>query len=613
MAENLIISLIIKAIDQATGPMRRVTNNFAHMRRGWQQASASFAKAAQMRQAAEGVASFARKARAAIAAPISAFEDFEAAMSGVRAVTRGITEKEFADLTDTASKLGATTRFTATQAAQAMKFLGMAGFNAAKQMAAVPATLDLATAAGTDLGRTADIVSDIMGAFNKTAKETRSVADMLAVTMTGANVNLETMFETMKLVGPIATKMKISMADVAAMTGLMGSAGIKGSMAGTALRGSILRLIDPSKKAAAFLEQLKVKTVDASGNMRPMIKILDEVAKASAGLGTAKQGAMIKEIFGLRAVSGVATLLDKIAKGEVQKFSAEIENSSGAVAEMARIMDDNARGATVRLTSAVDGLNIAVGSQLTPSLTSLKETMMGVIQGMTVWSKEHPDLTKAIGLTVGVVALLATGLAGLMFTMAAATTALGVMAIAFGSSQTGAQLMGGAIRGLIVRIGAMAAWIWATALPAMGAWAASLWATIAPALAAAAPFIAIAVAIGAITLAVALLIKHWKELDFLEGIKGIVDSLGADGVLSTIGQLFDPRTLLKEIGVIGPAAPAVAPIGGAGAGAGGGRMSGELSIKVETEPGTRASVTSMQGSGLDLTADTGLMLAGFKG
>ena len=436
MADRLLISLIIRAIDQATGPLRKVTNNFQALRTGWTQAQQSFARAAEMRQAAAGVATFAAKAREAIAAPINAFEEFQAGMSAVRAVSRGITEDEFTALVEKAKELGATTRYTASQAAEAMHFLGMAGFDAAQQMEAVPSMLNLATAASTDLGRTSDVVSDLLDSFGMTAADTGKLTDALAITITGANVTLETLFETMKLLGPIADDLKIPLEEVASISGVLGSAGIKGSLAGTAMRASLNRLLKPTDAAAAHLKDLKVEVEDADGNMRPFVLILDEVGKAMTGMGTRARGAIISEVFGIRAQSSVSKLIKAIDTGRVSDFADEIRNSTGAAAEMARIMDDNARGATIRMESAIDGLNIAIGEQLEPELTSLKETVTEIVQGMTEWARQNPRLTKAIALTVGVVALLATALAGIMFTFAALTSAKGIVLLAAGFTKT---------------------------------------------------------------------------------------------------------------------------------------------------------------------------------
>lgn len=620
---DLSIALIIKAIDRASAPIRKITGNFKAMSVAVNRAQKAFAVGANMRQAAEGVNTFARATRNLLAAPISSFEDFEAAMSGVKAVSRGITDNEFKQLTEVAANLGATTRFTATQAAEGMKFLGMAGFSASKQILAIPAALDLATAAGTDLGRTTDILSDIMGAFNKEAEDTRDISDMLAVTITGSNTTLETLFETMKLVGPVATDMKISMQDVAAMTGIMGSAGIKGSLAGTALRAAIQRLVKPSAAAAEMLKRMRIETGDAQGNMRPLTDIIGDIATATEKMGTKQRGGILAEVFGVRALSGMSKLMQKMKGGEIKKFSDDIKNSTGATAEMARIMDDNAKGATVRLSSALDGLMNSLGKRLAPILTSLKETFTEIVSGLTIWTNEHPGLTRVIMLTVGAVAVLATILSGLLFTATAIVTAWGIMGVAIAAVKTAVLVLNGGLVASVLAIKTWAITIWTTAIATLKGWAitiwtrtipamialtAKLWASVPAALAAAAPFLAVGLAIAGITLAIIQLVKHWKDLDILEGLRGIADTIGESGILSTIGQLFDPRTLLKDVGVLGGGS-AIETLARGGAGAAGASGKVEVGIKVDSEG--RVSVPQMSTEGaVDAFTDVGFATVG---
>ena len=596
MADNLLVGIILKAIDRATAPIRRVTKNFELMRAASVRANKSFAKAANIRQAAEGMSRFARAARGAVLAPIKEFESFQAAMSAVKAKTKNLTDQEFTDLTNKAKELGAATRFTSTQSATAMEFMAQAGFNAAEQLEAVPTVLNLATAAGTDLGRTSDILTDIMGAFGKTTADTTNVADILTTTMIGSNTTLETLFETLKIVGPPARLLGIELKDVAVMAGILGNAGIKGSLGATALKASLTRLIKPIGGAKKILRDLKIEVADADGKFRGLSTILQDVDEKTKALGQVERARKISELFGIRGVTGAANIISSLETGKLVEFTKEMENIGGATNRVATIMDDNAAGATIRLTSALSGLGVEVGEKMEPALTSLKETVTAVIQSITAWVVEHPGLTKAIGLTAGAVALLATGLTGIIFTLVAATTALGVFQLATGGAQTGQQLMASSLKFLGGRIKAFAsliftrtipavfawvgsiattamptftAWaimiwtktitaitgfavaIWTRAIPAMIAWIVKLWASVPAAAAAALPFLAVALAIGAITLAIIQLIKHWDELDFAEVMKGISQTVGESGVFSTILQSLDPRTLLEDMGLIG--------------------------------------------------------------
>lgn len=503
MATNLNVSLVIRAIDRATAPMRAVTGGFRAMRESKQRADKAFASAANLRQAGDAVERFAGVARSAVASPIRAFEEFDQAMASVAAVSGNLLPGQFEKLEAKAKELGATTGFTATEAAQGLQFFAIAGFDAEEAMTALPSAMDLAVASGSDLARTSDILSDIMGAFGKEASDATSISDQLATTLTNSNTTLETLFETMKLVGPIAADLKFPMSDVAAMAGVLGSAGIKGSLAGTALRSSMLKLAAPSSKARDILKKLGIAMVDGNGDMRNMIDILSEVADRTKGAGTAVRVSFLKELTGLRAVSGISKLL-ATGGDELKRFSAQIQNSSGAVKEMAEIRFDNARGKTAILTSALSGLLITVGEQLNPVLSAAKGILTDVINVINAWASRNPGLTKTLIIAAAAIAGLTTAIAALMFTLATATTALGVFNLAMGGTKTGAQLMSLALKpigGLITRF-----------LPTLALWTASWWASAPAVLAATWPILAIIAAIALLIAAVVIVVRHWDTL-----------------------------------------------------------------------------------------------------
>jgi TP901 family phage tail tape measure protein len=657
VADDLKANIVIKAIDRASSAMRTVTKNFETMRAAQKRANIAFRRAADLRQAGEGVSRFSRAMIGAVRGPIQEFEEFQATMSNVKAVMGGLTEKEFADLTERAKELGGTTRWTATQAAQAMKYFGMAGYDAEKTMAGVPITLDLATAAGTDLGRTADIVSDLMGSLGVSMSDLPEFANQLTRTFTGANVTLETLFESLIYSGAVAKQMKVSNQELLAMTGLLGSVGIKGSTAGTALRAMIAKLTAMRRQGQKTLQALNVGITDVAGNLRPLPDILSDVLISTAEMGTAKRGKAFAHIFGLDAMTAASSLAT-MGRDEIAKFTTEVASGTKTVQEVARVMDDNARGATIRLSSAIGGLNLTMADQLEPTLTSTKQELAGVIQSLTEFANAHPTTVKVIMMTVGALGVLSAGLTGLIFTMAAATTAMGVFAVAMGSQKTGAELMGAALKFLIVRIRALTVtifkraipattvWVWTVAkrlMPTFTGWATSLWTKVVPAvggaaktiwvkalpalamyiksawaaaaasLAAVAPFLAIGAAIAGVSLAIVQLVKHWDELDFEEGMKGISEHLSEFGILSTLGELFDPRTLLKDMGVMGGTKPPViAPTAEAapatlGAAA---QAQGRVDVGIKVDAEGRATASKIRETGPVRTdIDTGMLMA----
>ena len=238
--------------------------------------------------------------------------DFDEQMSKVQALTRlNKNDPMLAKLRDQAKDLGATTWASATQVADAQAFYAMAGFDPQAIMDALPATLDLAKAGGVDVGRAADIGSNILSAFGLEPTEMDKVADILVSVFTRTNTSLEMLGDTMKYVGPIAKDLKIPLEEATAMAGILGNVGIQGSQAGTAMRALQSRLAAPPSAAKKALKELKVSTKDVAGNFRSMPEILADVMKATSKLGNADRLGYLKAIAGEEAGSAFAAFLDK--------------------------------------------------------------------------------------------------------------------------------------------------------------------------------------------------------------------------------------------------------------------------------------------------------------
>ncbi|MFI3271942.1 MAG: phage tail tape measure protein [Pseudomonadota bacterium] len=203
---------------------------------------------------------------------------FEDQMAKVGAVSRA-SAQDMELLTKQARELGASTQFSAREAAEAQQYLAMAGFTVQQNLAALPSVLNLAAATAMDLGRASDISSDILSAFGLEAKEMNRVADTLALTCATTNVNMELLGDTMKYVAPVARMAGLSLEETAAMAGLLGNVGIKGSQAGTTLKAMLNKLSAPTTEAKALFEQLGVTVQDASGNLRSPVAILGEMSK----------------------------------------------------------------------------------------------------------------------------------------------------------------------------------------------------------------------------------------------------------------------------------------------------------------------------------------------
>ena len=391
------------------------------------QAAASFAQA---RAGVFDTASMVGMIATPFVASIQTAAAFEASMSKVQAITRANGD-EIKKLTDNARMLGETTQFSATQAADAMSYLGMAGWNTEQIMAGMPGLLALAAAGGTDLARTADIVSDDLTAFGLSAENASHMADVFAVTATRTNTNVEMIGETMKYAAPVARAFGASMEETAALTGLMANAGVKASQAGTSLRAGFLRLAGPPKKSAKAMEELGISMSDLSAQQaeasqalkslgidmdsisgtpsHKMVAILTELKEKTAGLSDEQKLATMQAIFGTEAATGWLNVLEA-GPDVFESLVKEMENCDGEAEKMAAVMMDNAQGAWIQFKSAVEGVAISIGSIFLPGITSaLKHvaTFTGSLSGLI---KEHEGV---VGSIVSVGASLGTAILAL--------------------------------------------------------------------------------------------------------------------------------------------------------------------------------------------------------
>ncbi|WP_298594742.1 phage tail tape measure protein [uncultured Mitsuokella sp.] len=282
--------------------------------------------------------------------------DFEAQMKRVQAIS-GATETEFAALTNKAKEMGASTQFSATESGQALQYMAMAGWNTNQMLAGIPGVMSLAAASGEDLGRVSDIVTDALTAFGLQAEDSGRFADVLAIAASKSNTNVAMMGETFKYAAPLAGALKYSIEDVSLAIGLMANSGIKASDAGTALRATMVRLVDPPKDAAEALDKLGVKAANADGTMKPLRQTMRELRTAFAGLTDKQKTQMAASIAGQEAVSGFLALI-KASDSDFDNLANAIDNANGAAKEQERIMNDNLKGDLKSLSSAWESLQL---------------------------------------------------------------------------------------------------------------------------------------------------------------------------------------------------------------------------------------------------------------
>jgi len=399
MAGRFTIEAVLKAIDRFSAPIAKMQSKFARFSksvgrsfRDLDRMSGRFLGGLKNVGIAAGVAGAA--AGAAMANVVKTGADFEQMLTNAAAKFPGQIRAgtdAFRELRDAAAEVGATTEFKASQAAEGLNFLAMAGFDAKQSVAALPGVVDLATAAQVELGRASDIATDSLGAFGLMTKDAAQlgenlarVNDVIARTTTSANATVEDMFESIKDGAPVATSAGASIETFASLVGTMANSGIKGSKAGTTLKNVFVRLAAPANKGAEALKKLGVSTKDAQGNMRDVIDILDDLGVAMDGMGSAERAGFLDAIFGKRAIAGVNVLLDKGAEG-LRQYRTELEGAEGASKDMAATMRDTTTGDLNTLKSAVEAVKIAV-------FGAVKGPFREIVQSLTEWTRANREV-----------------------------------------------------------------------------------------------------------------------------------------------------------------------------------------------------------------------------
>lgn len=318
----------------------------------------------------------------AATAAVKTAADFESAMSNVHAIM-GDTYDD--SLPKFAQQLGATTAWSAQEVAQAMQYTGMAGWTAQENIEGLKGILDLASASGTDLALTSDIVTDAISAFGYTAADSALFADTMTAACTSANVSVETLGESYKYCGALAGTMGYELDQVTTALAVMGNNGIKGSQAGTALRSAISNLAAPTKQMKEGMDALGISLKNQDGSMKTFEEVIDNVRTSFSGLGEAEQAAYAKQIFGKQAMAGMLAIINTSAD-EYDALAASIDASGGAADKAAKTQLDNLNGQLTLLKSAIEGAAIAFGNRMLPYLkraTTFAQGLMDKINGLS--------------------------------------------------------------------------------------------------------------------------------------------------------------------------------------------------------------------------------------
>lgn len=339
---------------------------------------------------------------AGLAKSITIGAAFESDMAKVAAVSRA-SDEQLKQLTATARKLGAETQWSASEAAQGMQYLAMAGFKTNEIIETMPGMLNLASAGAIDLASASDIASNILTGFGLSASDMNRVGDVLTNTFTQSNTTLQGLGATMKYAAPVAKAMGVSIEQAAAMAGKLGDAGIQGEMAGTTLRSVLLRLSAPSEKAAVALDALGVKTTDANGKMKSFPAILKELNAAMSGMSESARANFTKTIFETEAMSGALVLMEQAGSGALDKFLGSVQDV-GSAESVASKQIDNLKGDVTILNSAMQEMALKIYDSVKPALRAFAQQATEIVTRIGAWAKENPGLVQKIVAVAGAVA-----------------------------------------------------------------------------------------------------------------------------------------------------------------------------------------------------------------
>lgn len=331
--------------------------------------------------AAKAVAGVSAALGAGVTAAIKVGSSFESEMSKVAAIS-GATGDDLAALTQKAKDMGASTMFSASESAEAMEYMAMAGWKTTDMLNGIEGIMNLAAASGEDLATTSDIVTDALTAFGLAAEDSTHFADILASASSNANTNVSMMGETFKYVAPVAGALGYSAEDAAVAIGLMANSGIKASQAGTSLRSIMSRLAKPTDEVQAAMDRLGISMTNSDGSMKSLDEIMVDLREGFSGLSEAESASVAASLAGQEAMSGLLAIVSA-SDDDFNKLKDSIYNCDGASAQMAETMQDNLQGKLTILKSAAEGLGIVIYESIEEPLKNLADSGQEALTKLT--------------------------------------------------------------------------------------------------------------------------------------------------------------------------------------------------------------------------------------
>ena len=327
---------------------------------------------------------------------------FDTSMSQVSAVS-GASAEDMELLRDKAKEMGSTTKFTASEAANAFNYMAMAGWKTEDMLSGIDGILNLAAASGSDLATTSDIVTDALTAMGYSASDAGRLADVMAAASSNANTNVEMLGHTFQYAAPIVGALGYSMEDTAVAIGLMANSGIKAEKAGTALRSILTRLSAPPKECAEAMNELGISMTDSQGNMKSLDEIMNDLRGAFDGLSETEQTAAARHIAGAEAMSGLLAIVNA-APADFDKLTDAVANSEGAAGKMADTMLNNLGGDMTLLSSKLEGVQLAIYEKFEPALrkgVKILDKLLDAVQFVVDHSAEFIAVLGGMATAVG--------------------------------------------------------------------------------------------------------------------------------------------------------------------------------------------------------------------
>lgn len=369
------------------------------------------------------------------AAAVKTTADFDSSMSKVKAIS-GATSEEFGQLRDKAREMGAETKYSASEAADAFGYMAMAGWKTEDMLSGIEGIMNLAAASGEDLAATSDIVTDALTAFGMTAKDSGHFADILAAASSNANTNVGMMGESFKYVAPLAGTLGFSAEDVAVALGVMANSGIKASQAGTSLRSALTRLAKPTKEMGVVMDEFGISMFNSDGTAKSLGEIMDTLREEIGGCDESVQAYVATTLFGQEAMSGMLSIVNA-SEEDYKKLSRAVSDCDGRSKEMADTVQDNLAGQLTTLKSQLQEAAISIGDTLIPMIRSLVSKIQEWVDWYNNLNEGQKQTIVAVGLVVAaigplliVIGQMSIGIGALM----SAVSAIGPMLTALSAS-----------------------------------------------------------------------------------------------------------------------------------------------------------------------------------